>query len=183
MIAYLIPSRMRNTETCSTKLNSNPGPFGPVLSQGVFRPSDRWFALPSAHFEQSLGNRLREVVEELAGDHPSADVELAAAHALMRSIGADLVTTFEILGFPERDRHIVQFRYFLPQRRFAPLCFLCVVWRYTTIAVNFQRDPATTSYQFDGITVLYGDLKYNPNPTQERNVDAKCPAFPAPSPR
>jgi hypothetical protein len=158
-----------------------PWTIWPGLSNGIFWPSDLGLKLPSPQFERALGTQLREAVDELAGDHPSADMELAAAHALMRSIGADLVSTFDILGFPERDRHRVRFKYYLLQRRFAPLCFLCLIWRYTTIAVNFQRDPATSRYQFDGIAVLHGNLKYDPNPTKERNVNNKCPAFPVPN--
>jgi hypothetical protein len=153
------------------------------LSDGVFWPSDRGRRLPSPRFEQALGERLREAVDELAGDHPSVDVELAAAHALMRSLGAHLVSAFEIPGFPERDRHTVQFRYFLPQRRFAPLCLTCLIWRYTTIAVKFEHDLAANAYRFDGIAVLHGDLKYDPDPIKERNVSTTCPAFPVSSGR
>jgi hypothetical protein len=154
----------------------------PGLSDGVFWPSDRGLRQPTLQFEKALGNRLREVVGELAGDHPSADIELAAAHALMRSLGAHLVSAFEILGFPERDRHIVQFQYFLPQRRFAPLCLHCLIWRYTTIAINFQHDLIADTRQLDAIGLLHGGLKYDPDPIKDRNVDKECPAFPQRSP-
>jgi hypothetical protein len=156
-----------------------PWTVWPGLSDGLFWPSDRgWKNRPSPQFENVLGNRFRGAVDELIHDRRSADMELAAAHALMRSIGAHLVSAFEILGFPERDRHIVQFRYFLPQRRFAPLCLTCLIWRYTTIAVNFEHDLAANAYQLDDIIVLHGDLKYDPDPIKERNVSTNCPAFP-----
>jgi hypothetical protein len=148
----------------------------PGLSDGVFWPSDRGFRLPGPQFEQVLGQRLREAVDDLAGDHSSADVQLAAAHALMRSLGANLVSVSEVPPFPEAGQpHArVYFRYFLPQRRFAPLCLTCLVWRYTTIAVSFEHDLAANAYQFDGITVLHGDLKYGSRSDQgtqrQRNV-------------
>jgi hypothetical protein len=158
-----------------------PWTVWPGLSDGVFWPSDRgWKSQPSLQFEKALGERLREVVGELARDHPSADVELAAAHALMRSIGANLVSVFEVPPFPEagRPHALAYFRYFLPQRRFAPLCLTCLIWRYTTIAINFQHDLLANTYQFDGINVLHGNLKYDPDPIKERNVSTTCPAFP-----
>jgi hypothetical protein len=157
----------------------------PGLSDGVFWPSDRGFRLQSPQFEEALGARLREAVGELARDRPSADVELAAAHALMRSIGANLVSVLEIPPFPEsgRPHALVYFRYFLPQRRFAPLCLACLIWRYTTIAIFFQHDLIADTRQLDRIVVLHGGLKYDPDPIKEHNVDAKCPAFPALSTR
>ena len=162
-----------------------PWTVWPGLSDGVFWPSDRGLRLPSLQFEQALGERLRAAVDELAGDHPSADVELAAAHALMRSVGANLVSSFEIPPFPEggRPHPRVYFRYFLPQRRFAPLCLFCLVWRYTTIKINFEHDLAANAYKLDDIVLLHADLKYDPDPAKERNVNATCPAFPVSSGR
>jgi hypothetical protein len=159
-----------------------PWTVWPGLSDGVFWPSDRGLRLPGPQFEEALGSRLREAVGELARDHSSADVELAAAHALMRSIGAHLASSFEIPDFPQGGRQVrtyVEFRYFLPQRRFAPLCLFCLVWRYTTIAINFQHDLIADTYQLDRIVVLHSGLKYDPDPIKERNVDTECPAFPA----
>jgi hypothetical protein len=59
-----------------------------------------------------------------------------------------------------------------------PLCLTCLIWRYTTIAIKFEHDPAANAYQFNGIIVLHGDLKYDPDPIRERNVSTRCPAFP-----
>lgn len=156
----------------------------PGLSDGVIWPSDRGLRMPTPQFEQALGGRLREAVGELAGDHPSADVELAAAHALMRSIGANLVNVIEIPDFHQGDRKVrsnIIFRYYLPQRRFAPLCLHCLVWRYSTIAIDFQHGLATDTHRLDRIVVLHGDLKYDPDPIKDRNVDTDCPTFPAQS--
>jgi hypothetical protein len=153
----------------------------PGSSDGVFWPSDRGLGTPSPQFEPSLGGRLRVAIDELAGDHASTDVQLAAAHALMRSIGAKLVSIFEIPDFPQGGRQVrttVQFRYFLSQRRFAPLCLTCVIWRYTTISVNFEHDLVANAYKLNGVVVLHGDLKYDPDPVKERNVNTSCPSFP-----
>jgi hypothetical protein len=151
----------------------------PGLSNGVFWPSDRGFRWPSPGFEQSLSQRLRQAVDELVPDHPTADVRLAAAHALMQSLGASLVSVSEVRPFPEagQPHALVYFRYFLRQRRFAPLCLTCFLWRYTTIAIGFQRDPSR-EYKFASITVLNGDLKYDPDPFKERNLNTACPSFP-----
>jgi hypothetical protein len=151
------------------------------LSDGVFWPSDRGLGLPSPQFGQALGSRLQSFVGELVGDNHSADVELAAAHAVMRSMGAYLVSVFEIRDFPQGGRQvraIVQFRYFLAQRRFAPLCLHCLLLPYTTVAVDFEHDLIANSYRLDRIVVLHGDLKYDPNPIKERNVNTSCPSFP-----
>jgi hypothetical protein len=157
-----------------------PWTVWPGLSDGVFWPSDHGFRLPSPQFAQAVGKRFREAIDELAGDHPSADVELAAAHALMRSIGANLVSSLELRPFPEagQPHPFVYFRYFLPQRRFAPLCLTCLIWRYTTVAVKFEHDVATNAFRLDSIIVLNGDLKYDPDPIKERNVNKACPEFP-----
>lgn len=161
-----------------------PWTVWPGLSNGMFWPSDRgWKSERSPQFEKALGDRFRGIVDELVHDRRSADMELAAAHALMRSIGARLVSVFEVPPFPEagRPHALLYFRYFLPQRRFAPLCLTCLVWRYTTIAVTFEHDLVSNAYQFDGITVQHGDFKYDPDPINERNVSTTCPAFPVPN--
>lgn len=66
----------------------------------------------------------------------------------------------------------------LPQRRFAPLCLVCLLSRYTTIAINFKHDLTINAYKLDDVVVLHGELKYDPDPIKERNVDTSCPAFP-----
>lgn len=152
----------------------------PGLSDGLFWPSDRGLRPSSAKFEQQLGERLREEINKLAGDRPSAEFQLAAAHAVMRSIGARLVNTSEVRAFPAggRPHPLVYFRYFVPQRRFAPVCLGCLLWPYTTISVKFAHNLAANSYQFDSVIVLHGDLKYDPDPIKERNISSACPAFP-----
>jgi hypothetical protein len=152
----------------------------PFLSDGLFWPSDRGFRPPSSIFEKSISKQLQDAISELAGKQPIGEVELAAAHAVMRSIGASLVNISEVPAFPKvgQIHPTVQFRYFLPQRRFAPLCLVCLIWRYTTIIISFDHDVAAATYQLDGVTVLHGDLKYDPDPVKELNVTSACPAFP-----
>jgi hypothetical protein len=81
----------------------------PGLSNGVFWPSDRGFRLPGPQFEEVLGERLREAVDDLAGDYPSAEVQLAAAHALMRSLGANLVSASEVPPFRKQVDRTLSF--------------------------------------------------------------------------
>jgi hypothetical protein len=154
----------------------------PGLSKGILLPSDRLFGLPDQSFEPRLGERLRRAIDELAFDHESADAQLAAAHAVMRGIRAEYVSVYEIPGFRDRDgklnRADVEFTYFFPQRRFAPLCLHCLLFDYTTIAVYFGHDLITDSYGLDRVTVLNGELKYDPRKEQARNISDPCPAFP-----
>lgn len=154
----------------------------PELSNGLFWPSDRGFGEPSLSFEKGQGDKLFRAIEGLSFDHSVADAQLAAAHAMMRSLGADYVSVFEIPDFPQNNVQVnefVQFRYFLPERRFAPLCLLCFVFKYTTVIVKFRHDLVVNTHKLDGIVVLHSGLKYDPDPVRERNVSSTCPAFPA----
>jgi hypothetical protein len=71
----------------------------------------------------------------------------------------------------------VDFRYFMPQTRFAPLCFLCPLWWFTTLAVVFRHDVSSDGYSFERIVVLHSNLKYTPS-KREKNTTEACPAFP-----
>jgi hypothetical protein len=151
----------------------------PGLSNGIFWPSDRGLEPPSDSFESMLGSRLLQSIEALTTDRASADAQLAAAHAVMRSIRAEYVSVFDIPDFRENGKLVrshVHFTYFMPQIRFAPLCFLCLQWWHTTIQVVFRHDVAAASYALDRVIVLHSDLKYSP--TKERNTSDECPTFP-----
>jgi hypothetical protein len=104
----------------------------------------------------------------------SADRELAAAHALMRSMGAELVYVFDIA--PYNGHSSIDFTYFLPQRRFAPLCLLCWLLPYTTIQVMFDRPIASGTIALDRVVVMHAKL--DGNPRKEPNTLGPCPAFP-----
>jgi hypothetical protein len=151
----------------------------PGLSKGIFWPSSRFFAADDSVAEK-VGERLRQAINELKFDHDSADAQLAATHAVMRSIGAEYVSIFEIpiLGFPDRSVTTIVLTYFIPQRRFAPLCLPCVLWWYTTIMVTFRREVATDKYTPDQLVVLNAGLKYVPSKSAERNIPGPCPVFP-----
>ena len=148
----------------------------PGLSRGIFWPSDRLFVIPSALFEQSLGDKLTRSVESLSFNHESPDTQLAAAHAVMRSIGADYVSTLEARQYHVGDTlkpAVIQFKYFIPQRRLAPLCLGCLLWWWTTIHVDFDRDLVTSNPTLNRIVVLNGSLDYGPQKEAERN--GVCP--------
>jgi hypothetical protein len=152
----------------------------PGLSKGIFEPSDSWFAGPSQYFEHSINERLLRSIKSLTFDHTSADAQLAAAHAVMRSMNAEFVSVLEAnacndCAIPAPRQ--VFFRYFIPQRRFAPLCLPCFLWRYTTIGVYFYQDARNDGYFLDHVIVLNADLKYDPQKEQERN--ATCPELPS----
>jgi hypothetical protein len=153
----------------------------PSLSNGIFWPSDRGLYPASRSFEKTIDDRLQQAIERLSFDHSSANAQLAAAHAVLRSIGADYVSVFEIPDFRQGGKLVstqVEFLYFLPQRRFAPLCLVCFLWRYSTVGVFFHHDLLTNTYRLRLVNVLHGELKYSPDPNKARNVDTPCPAFP-----
>jgi hypothetical protein len=141
----------------------------PTLSNGLFAPSDQdWIGT----LEARQGEYLRRSIERLTFDHGSSDAQLAAAHAVLRSMKADWVRVYEIRSGTST---VIEFTYFLQQRRFAPLCLHCLAWPFTTVSVNFRR---TNSISLEGVNLLHGGLKYDPRKVA-RAVHA-CPAFPAP---
>lgn len=141
----------------------------PGLSNGLFAPSDQgWIGT----LEARQGEYLRGAIDRLTFDHGSPDAQLAAAHAVLRSMKADWVRVYEI---PSGTSTVIEFTYFLQQRRFAPLCLHCLVWPFTTVKVNFRR---TNSISLEDVNLLHGGLKYDPRKV-DRDVHA-CPAFPTP---
>jgi hypothetical protein len=151
----------------------------PGLSNGIFWPSDRGLKQPTQSFESMLGSRLLRSIEQLTTNPASADAQLAAAHAVMRSIRAEYVSVFDIPDFRENGKLVrshVHFMYFMPQIRFAPLCFFCLPWWSTTVQVVFRHDVAAASYGLERVVVLHSGLKYDP--TRERNTSDECPVFP-----
>jgi hypothetical protein len=158
-----------------------PWTVWPGLSNGVFWPSDRGVRSPSPSFEKALGERLLQAVYALSFDHDAADAQLAAAHATMRSLGADYVSVFEIPDLAQNGRQVsthVQFEYFIAQRRFAPLCLPCFLSGYSKIGIVFSHNLARNTYHLHDVFVLHGDWEYGPNPSKQRNVSSACPAFP-----
>jgi hypothetical protein len=152
----------------------------PGLSNGVFWPSDRGFRGPTESFKSNLNDQLLLHIRELAGSGPSISRQLASAHAVMRSMGAEYVQTQEVPDM-RRDRagSHVRFTYFLPQVRFAPACVLCLIWWYTTIDVIFSHDLATDRYELQAVNVLLAGLKGGtPDKNGARNVPwGSCPEF------
>jgi hypothetical protein len=151
----------------------------PGLSKGIFWPSDRWLAPPVSDqpLESSAAERLFRSIEALPFDHNSADAQLAAAHAVMRSIQAELVDVDSLVAIPDAGMPpATLFRYYIPQRRFAPLCLPCFFWRYTTIGVVFREETNSKKYGLD-VVVQNSNLKYDPQ--KKQNPDTVCPELPS----
>jgi hypothetical protein len=139
----------------------------PGLSKGVFLPSDN----------SDVGDQLLSHIKELAGSNPTTNRQLASAHAVMRSIGADYVQTLEVPGMRGAESR-VHFTYYLPQLRFAPMCILCLVWWDTTIDVIFSHDVTTGRYELQAPNVRNAQLKYSPDKHGARNIpQGSCPEF------
>lgn len=156
-------------ENISSRANAQPWTVWPGLSNGVFFASRG----------DNIGRQLILHIGELAGPDPSSNRQLASAHAVMRSIGAEYVQTQEL---PDTGRtnasSRVYFTYYLPQVRFAPACFFCLVWWYTTIQIIFSHELATDRYEFQAVNVLHAQLKYNPSKERARNIPwGSCPAL------
>jgi hypothetical protein len=152
----------------------------PGLSRGIIWPSDQWYGDPSDTFATTVDQKLTHSVESLTFDHDSPEAQLAAAHAVMRSIGAEFVSILEAQQFHVNDTvrpATIWFTYFIPQRRFAPLCVGCLLWWFTTIDVHFDRDQTAGKPVFNRVVVLFGNLKYDPQKEKQRN--AICPEFPS----
>jgi hypothetical protein len=143
----------------------------PGLSNGVFLPSSG----------ENIAGQIVLHVGELAGSDPSSSRQLASAHAVMRSIGAEYVQTFEVPDVGQNSASSrVYFTYYLPKVRFAPACFFCLVWWYTTIDVIFSHELATDRYEFQPVNVLQSGLKGNLIKKGARNVPVgACPALPS----
>jgi hypothetical protein len=151
----------------------------PGLSNGVFWPSDRGFGVPSESFKSNIDDQLLSHIRELAGADPSVNRQLASAHAVMRSMGAEYIETHEVPDM-RRDRagSRARFTYYLPQVRFAPACVLCLVWWHTTLDVIFSHDLATDRYELQEVNVLFAGLKGSPDKNRARNVPwGSCPEF------
>jgi hypothetical protein len=65
-----------------------PWSVWPTLSNGLFWPSDRGPLPPTAAVSARAENRLIGYIRDLAPAKASANEQLAAAHAVMRGIGA-----------------------------------------------------------------------------------------------
>ncbi|CAN7753577.1 hypothetical protein LJR220_002435 [Bradyrhizobium sp. LjRoot220] len=151
----------------------------PDLSNGVFWPSDRGFRGPTALFNSNQNDQLLSQIRELAGPDPSVNRQLASAHAVLRSMGAEYVQTQEVPDI-RRDRagSRVRFTYYLPQVRFAPACVLCLIWWYTTIDVIFSHELAAGRHELQAVNVLHAGLKGTPDKSRARNVPwGSCPEF------
>lgn len=150
----------------------------PDLSNGIFFPSiqsPKGYSVPGATYGPATDDKLLGFIRQLVpADSRSADRELAAAHALMRSIGAELVDISNIA--PYNGRASISFTYFLPQRRFAPLCLLCFIFPDTTILVNFDRPVATGVVALAHVAVLHPKL--DTHGTKAPKTAGPCPAFP-----
>src|SRR5262245_14241086 len=128
----------------------------------MFFPSDRVFRSSTPAFERNLNDQLLSRIRELAGPEPSMSRQLASAHAVMRSIVQEYVTTIWVpdIGIDRnRASSLAYFTYFLPQLRFAPACVFCLIWWYSIINVTFSHELATNRYELRAVHVLHAGLK------------------------
>ena len=152
----------------------------PELSNGLIAPSDRGIRPQTTNYRIAGAERLRAHIRELASDGATGDQLLAAAHALMRSIGAEYVFFVNLPSQYESKKVVssrATFTYVMASRRFAPLCLPCFVWPSTNINISFRQDLITNTVAFEGITINHQDLLSSPAKT--RAPDFRCPRLAA----
>jgi hypothetical protein len=165
-------------QTMLSRARAQPWTVWPGLSNGVFFPSDDVFRFPITSFETKLSSQILANIHALVAADRSIDRQLAAAHAVMRSIGAEYVSVMEVPDMGSRVNSHIAFKYFVPQIRFAPACLLCLLWRHATIDVILSHDRVANQYELEGINVLFSQLKYNPGKETVRNVaSGECPSL------
>jgi hypothetical protein len=149
----------------------------PDLSNGIFgpsiQPSDGGTA--KTVFGPAADKKLLAFIRELVPpESRSPDRELAATHALMRSIGAELVRISDV---PRSQGHSsITFDYSMSQRRFAPLCLFCLIFQDTSVRVGFDRQIATGMVALDRVRVQHPKLDYHAGRAPKN--PGLCPAFP-----
>jgi hypothetical protein len=151
----------------------------PGLSNGIFEPSDRGIKQPWPNLRRRQGEQLLSHIKELIVDH-SADAQLAAAHAVMRSIGAEYGRAWVRPDFRPNGQLVsakITFEYYVPQARFAPFCVLCLPWPTTSLQIVFHHDVLSDAHALDHIDVAHSNLKGVVEKT--RNVSNSCPEFPS----
>jgi hypothetical protein len=117
----------------------------PDLSSGIFFPSDRPLSTPTPGFKSELERQLLSKVTALAGENASSDRQIAAVHAIMRSLKAEYSRSNRvphIWADREPIKSWTSYSYILPQRRFAPLCLACFFYPHTDISAFFAESEA-----------------------------------------
>jgi hypothetical protein len=145
------------------------------LSNGVLFPSDRGIRTPSPEFQTRQSELLLRSFQQLTASDKSSNGQLAAAHALMRSVRAEYVNTSYVRDY-ERNRstiRYVSFGYLLPQARFAPLCLFCAIWPTVVVFIPFQFDNGSEMSIRDGIRILFPEVGFSPG--KMRNTSESCP--------
>ena len=148
----------------------------PGLSKGLFWQSEDWFSHPSSAYKQKVESALLNSIQELIPTGSTPDVQLAAVHAVMRSMGASYFTTVVL---PERYASTrprsttIQFLYTIPQWRFSPYCVFCYPFHTTEILVNFDHFSHLNFTSLGRVVVLFANLKSNPLPM---SIKQTCPS-------
>lgn len=154
----------------------------PGVSDGILLPSRVAKSEPGSQpLTSVLRDKLVESIRELAPNEQDADMQLAAAHAVMRAMRAEYVRRYEVSPGYENGQlrgRGISFMYFIPQIRFAPLCATCLFFWETTIIASFSYDSKLEKYKFHTIYPSFANILYHPNRSDSRNVPAgSCPSF------
>lgn len=152
----------------------------PGLSNGIFEPSDRGIKQPWRDMERRQGEQLLRYIKLLTVDD-SPDAQLAASHAVMRSMGAEYGKAWITPDFRQNGRLVsasLSFDYYLPQARFAPACVPCLLWPNTRFVVGFRQNIVEDVRVLDRVIVTHSNLKNNVE--RIRPVSSiPCPTFPS----
>ena len=155
-------------ESISSRASAQPWTVWPGLSNGVF-------------FASSGNNKVVSSSCTLESCLDPIHQAIASWHPLTPSCAASAPNTSRLRNCPTRAELTpvrIFISHYLPQVRFAPACFFCLVWWYTTIQIIFSHELATDRYEFQAVNVLHAQLKYNPAKEGARNIPwGSCPAL------
>lgn len=146
----------------------------PGLSSGLFFASNRAVGLPVGDHRRQMTDGLAASIRTSISSKRSPDELFAAAHAVMRSFGAQYNRTVLLprnLSTERPRREYIYLEYLLPQRRFAPMCLHCFLWDLTAIAVDFERD-LSGEIELNNVHMFHGNIKNSP----QRLRESSCPS-------
>jgi hypothetical protein len=141
----------------------------PDLSRGLFWPSNDFLHPQSRGYHSAVERALLLRARALTPSSSSFHEQLAAIHALMRSINAEFVLA-------ARVKELQYFTYYLPYRRFAPLCPFCFLYGSRDSDITFAFEENERGFHLVRVVVRHPGLKFQ----TDKN---RLPAVGCPSPQ
>lgn len=147
----------------------------PGLSTGIFTPISP-NASTNYSFELDASRELSGHIKNLILDEQSPDRQLAGAHAVLRAMHAEYVSRYLIAKSPGEAGPRIVFEYSIPTIRFAPFCFVCLIWWETTVSISFIHDNESKQYKNFNVRLTMSTFENKRNKDKSRNIQTgSCP--------